>query len=174
MFLWQISFMFDPKKYGSEIAEILAMDGDGERLTPLVHGPCRSDEAKRKLKESRIHEPLLTGLYVYFGCWAEAHESAQEIENTAGIYWHAIVHRQEPDPGNAAYWYGQVGRHAIFPALRERAVEIGMPVGLEWDAKAFIEYCGNARAGSDEERKAMEVQRAEWQLLFDWCWREGR
>jgi hypothetical protein len=64
-----------------------------------------------------------------------------------------------------------VGKHPIFPALRARAAEIGVECGKSWDPLAFIDYCEAARQrpGSPEERKALEVQRAEWQLLFDWC-----
>jgi hypothetical protein len=76
--------------------------------------------------------------------------------------------------GNSGYWFGRVKRHAIFPVLRARAVEIGVAVGKEWDAKTLIAYCVQARAGSADERKAMELQRAERQLLFDWCWSDGR
>ncbi len=164
--------MFEAAKYGSEIAEILALGGDGERAMPLVRAGCTSAEARRRLKASGIRGPLLAGLYVYFGCWEEAHEVAQETESVAGSYWHAMVHRQEPDGWNSGYWFGRVGRHAIFPALRAKALEVGVPVGKEWDAKAFIAYCERAREGSEEERKAMAVQLAEWQLLFEWCRRE--
>jgi hypothetical protein len=36
---------------------------------------------------------------------------------------------------------------------------------------AFIDYCEAARKnpGSPDEQKALLIQRAEWQLLFDWC-----
>jgi hypothetical protein len=64
-----------------------------------------------------------------------------------------------------------VGKHPIFPALRARAAEIGLEFGNRWDPPAFVDYCEAARKhpGSPEERQALEVQRAEWQLLFDWC-----
>ena len=81
------------------------------------------------------------------------------------------VHRQEPDAANSGYWFGQVGKHPVFPELRARAAEIGVEFGARWAPLAFIAYCEAARTrpGSAEERKALEVQRAEWQLLFDWC-----
>ncbi len=161
--------MFDPRAYGPEVASILELDGEGERLMPLVHVACSSPEARKLVAAAKIPPLLRAGLYLYFDCWEEAHGVAQDINSAEGSYWHAIVHRQEPDAGNAAYWFRQVGEHAIFPALKTRAAEIGIPTSARWDPIAFIRYCESAKAGSIEERKAQEVQRAEWQLLFAWC-----
>ena len=166
---------FDPKAYGPEIAEILALNGNGERLMSLVHGPCLSPNVKAALdalaQRKLLPEGALAGLYLYFSCWKEAHEIAQNISTPEGSYWHAIVHRQEPDAGNSGYWFRQVGAHPIFPALRERAAQIGVDFGQRWDPIAFIEMCERARQepGSEAERQALEIQRAEWQLLFDYC-----
>ena len=163
--------MFDPHTYGEEIAGILALDGNGERLMPLAGGTCSSVETRALLQASRLPRPVLAGLYLYFSCWKEAHEVAQELETPEGSYWHAMVHRQEPDASNAGYWFRHMGGHPIFPLLRARAEELGVAFGLTWDPLKFIDYCEAARKlpGSPEERKALEVQRAEWQLLFDWC-----
>lgn len=171
---------FDPKTYGAEVAAILALDGHGERLMPLAHGSCSSGRAREILKaataqqlfpSSRAPEAALAGLYLYFSCWDDAHEVAQDISTSEGSYWHAIVHRQEPDAGNSSYWFGQVGAHPIFPALAARAAGIGIHSGANWDPFAFIRICEEARQspGSLRERQALEVQRAEWQLLFDFC-----
>ncbi len=168
--------MFDSRAYGDEIAGILALDGNGERLMPLAGGTCSSEEARRLLQASRLPPAVRAGLYLYFSCWSEAHGVAQDLDTPEGSYWHAVVHRQEPDAGNSGYWFRRVGQHPIFPALRARAAEIGVEVGKSWLPVAFIDYCEEARQhpGSGEERRAMEVQRAEWQLLFDWCARAGR
>jgi hypothetical protein len=168
--------MFDPRAYGDEIAAILALDGNGERLMPLAGGTCSSAEAFNLLKASRLPPAVRAGLYLYFSCRDEAHGVAQNLHTPEGSYWHALVHRQEPDAGNSAYWFAQVGNHPIFPELRARAAEIGVASGKSWAPRAFIDYCEAARArpGSPEERKALEVQRAEWQLLFDWCARASR
>ena len=45
--------MFDPHAYGDEIAGILALDGNGERLMPLAGATCSSVEARRLLKAGR-------------------------------------------------------------------------------------------------------------------------
>ncbi len=157
---------FDPRIYGEAVASILALDGNGERLMPLVQSGCSSPDARSRLQsssagtlfpQSRAPEAALAGIYLYFGCWAEAHEIAQDINTPDGSYWHGIVHRQEPDAGNAGHWFRQVGSHPIFPALAKTA---GLP---RWDPFHFIQQCENAEAG------ALELQRTEWQLLFDFC-----
>ena len=171
---------FDPQTYGSAVAAILHLDGDGRRLMPLATSGGGSNEARALIREagarklfprSRAPEAALAGLYLYFDCWTEAHETAQDVATPEGSYWHAIVHRQEPDAWNSGYWFRQVGAHPIFPALRDAAAEVGLSVGAKWNPQAFIELCEQARQnpGSDLESQAREVQRAEWQLLFDYC-----
>jgi len=149
---------FDPTAYGEDVAAILALDGNGERLMPLALGQCSSERAfqtlgslgaRQILPRARAPEAAKAGLYLYFSCLDEAHEIAQGIETAEGSYWHAIMHRQEPDPGNSSYWFGRVGRHPIFPALRERAAEIAalydVTVSDPWDPFAFIEMCERGR-----------------------------
>jgi hypothetical protein len=171
---------FDPRAYGGTVASILALDGGGHRLMPLVQSPCSSDRARALLEaasprelfpDSRAPEAALAGLYLYFSCWNEAHEIAQDIATPDGSYWHAIVHRQEPDDGNSGYWFRQVGSHAIFPALAKAAAAVGIDSGGAWDPFTFIGVCERARRspGSSIETQALEVQRVEWQLLFDYC-----
>jgi hypothetical protein len=163
--------IFDPSAYGPEVAEILGLEGDGMRLMPLAGGTCSSPQARELIRRSKLPDLQRAGLYVYFSCWNEAHDLVNDLDTPEGSYWHAIIHRQEPDPGNSAYWFRKVGTHSIFPPLLARAREIGLETGSQWDPFAFIDYCERARTqpGSEEERKALEVQRAEWQLLFDYC-----
>ncbi len=44
------------------------------------------------------------------GDWARAHEAAQADPTAAGSAAHAYLHRKEPDPANARYWYASAGR----------------------------------------------------------------
>jgi hypothetical protein len=175
---------FDAKAFGDQVAAILALDGSGERLMPLTVSRCSSDRAREMLRASTAHalfpsarapEAALAGLYLYFSCFDDAHEIAQRIDSVDGSFWHAIVHRQEPDAGNSSYWFRRAGLHPIFPALAERAAGIGgrysVKLPAAWDPFAFINLCEAARErpGSNIEKAALEIQRAEWQLLFDHC-----
>jgi len=176
---------FDPTKYGPEVSRILALDGSGRRLGPLVCGPCSSAEARRLLAVKkpadlfpgqREPEAAMAGLWLYFSCFEEAHGLIDSPKTSEGEFWHAILHRREPDAGNAAYWFRRVGRHPVFKPLAEEAAKIlkqhptaEFRVG-SWDPFGFVQFCERAREqpGSVQERAAMEIQRAEWQLLFDY------
>jgi hypothetical protein len=174
---WNQQMNFDPLSYGPQVAAILALDANGQRLMPLAAGRCSSQEALTQLQttkslfpNSRFPEAALSGLYLYFSCLDESHNLSQSIETPEGAYWHGIMHRQEPDPANAAYWFRQVTTHPIFPALSEAAHTIGLTEG-PWDPIGFVDICERARRdpGSPLERMTLETQRAEWQLLFDYC-----
>ncbi|MCP5117912.1 MAG: hypothetical protein GY953_44415 [bacterium] len=173
------------------MAAILALDGDGNRLMPLALGTCSAPDAARRLKaasvrslfpDARAPEAALSGLWLYFSCLDESHRLSQNIASATGSFWHGIMHRQEPDPGNSGYWFRRTGRHPVFEPLAEEAGRIardypdsGFPVGGGWDPYAFIDFCEEARRqpGSSKEKLALEIQRAEWQLLFDYCARPG-
>jgi hypothetical protein len=136
---------------------------------PLVRR-ARPEAARDAIAAAPVTELARAGLYLYAGLWDEAHEVAQSIETPEGSYWHAIAHRQEPDAGNSSYWFRQVGQHPIFPALAERAAAIEPSLSGAWNPYAFIDYCERAarQPGSDLERRAIDIQQAEWELLFDY------
>ena len=173
------------------VADILGLAENGERLMPLAEGRCCSQEALRRIRDSKVddlfpevHAPqaALAGLYLYFSCRDEAHEVAQADASADGSFWHGILHRQEPDAGNASYWFKRVGKHPVFPGLLTAATAIAaahpdadLQFAQTWNPFAFIEICERARRepGSELERAALEIQRAEWQQLFDYCARRS-
>jgi hypothetical protein len=59
------------------------------------------------------------------GDWDRAHQCAQADEGSAGAAVHAYLHRKEPDPANARYWYNRAGRPPATGSLDQ-----------EWDALA--------------------------------------
>lgn len=157
---------FDLDVYGPEIAAILG----AAHPMPLVRGASGTATVRQAISRATLPESARAGLYLHAGLWEDAHETAQSINTSEGSYWHAIVHRQEPDAGNASYWFRRVGQHAIFPALAQRASGVDAALSGRWDPNAFIDYCERAaRQGGEFERRAIEIQQAEWELLFDYC-----
>jgi hypothetical protein len=50
--------------------------------------------------------PLLLALWHDAkGDWKKAHTLAQDVDDAAGAWVHAYLHRKEGDVGNAGYWY---------------------------------------------------------------------
>jgi hypothetical protein len=162
---------FRPDKYAPEVARVLDLAGGGARLMPLVRTECASTETRDSVKGLAAPQSVKAGLYLYCLCWDDAHTTADAVENADGYFWHAIVHRQEPDPANSAYWFRMTGAHPIFPQLAEQAADTGYQTGRTWNPFDFIEFCEAARTrpGSDDEHLAMKVQLMEWRLLFDHC-----
>ncbi len=154
---------------------------------PLVVGQSVPSVSRDVLQELSAHdlfpnspapEAALAALWLYFSYFEECHEIVQRLSLPEADFLHAIVHRQEPDSGNAAYWFRRVGHHPVFRELCQQADQIltnypeaEFRTGGKWDPFSFILFCERARQqpNSPSERAALEIQRAEWQLLFDRC-----
>ena len=190
-------FTFDPQAYGTEISGLL----ESEPLCPL--GPGRPDESKRsvlaQLRPSEVFAGrravdldmarcCLAGLWLLFDFLDESHAISQEIDTTSGSYWHGIMHRREPDFGNAKYWFRQVGDHEVFAPLRKSAAQIAQSEFAEgdvpaearflteatvWDPFRFVDLCQRATTESALESICRKVAQAEWRLLFDFCYRRS-
>ena len=179
--------MFDPGAYGKDVRAILALGGDGSRLMPLSFGPGAGGDVRRRLQGAAARDlfpqafappEALAGLWLYFDGFDESHGMVQDLGSAEASYWHAIVHRREPDAGNAAYWFRRAGEHPIFDPLRRAAGELQasqgkqwLRTGARWSPASFVELVEEARVtpGSEKEHFAKQVQLLEWQLLFDYC-----
>ncbi len=171
-----------------EVSALLGLRDRGERLMQLVsRREATPPEAAKALRAAtpalwfpgaRSPQGAMAGLWLYFGGFDEAHRLAQDLDTPDGSYWHAIVHRLEPDAWNSGYWFRRVGRHAIFPALLEQAERIAathpgcrFSPGASWRSEGFTTLCEEARSrpASSADHAAREIQSAEWRLLFTWC-----
>jgi len=112
----------------------------------------------------------------------EAHLIVQTIENTDGSFLHGIMHRREPDYGNATYWFRRVRDHAAFPKLAVRVAPLldmdgstklqsRLITSGKWDPFAFVQLCEKVAAnppGDPEAEIARKIQGLESEVLLEY------
>jgi hypothetical protein len=149
--------------------------------TPNLAVKSLLQELERELpkiaKNRAFASACLAGLWLYHDFFAESHAISQDLDTVEGSYWHGILHRREPDYGNAKYWFRRVPRHPIFAELWQDAKtlihEAGSDVQLgakTWDSAAFVDLCESAAYGPDDlTLLCRRIQHREWELLFHFC-----
>lgn len=174
------------------------------RLAPLVPGSSRhwlkshlESVTPEDLVPKTTSRPdaiaLKAGLFQVHDYLKESHELSQSIEgegrNSSGDYWHAVMHRREPDYGNSKYWFRHVGKHPIFDPLAKAVEELlqrhDNPASQharqkllskgQWDPFAFVDFCQECARSQDPEstRIAEEIQWREMCLLLEQTCRDA-
>jgi hypothetical protein len=185
---------FDPEAYGPECAKLLS----GDRLCELGPGTAGGSAGEvlsslnaselfggRPIADQDMAEACLSGLWLLHNYLDRSHAISQGIASATGSYWHGIMHRREPDFSNAKYWFRRVGDHPVFPSLAEAAAQLAeaypadrhaafLARGSDWDSFAMVDLCQAVLQGrSSSDQLCRHVARAEWELLFDYCYRNA-
>lgn len=180
---------FNPQQYSATLAPWLSVD----RCRPLDAGvpDGKMRDRLRALSPTSMFAPAevadrdmaaacLSGIWLLYDFLDDSHTISQSIDNSTGSFWHGIMHRREGDYSNAKYWFRSVGRHPVYEALAEAARRLAeehdaegvLPSGA-WDPMAFVDACQAAVRTGKHSDFCRAVQQAEWELLFDDCYREA-
>src|SRR5438067_13867992 len=152
--------MNQPPQYAPAIRELLTDRlpalGPGspnaavhEQLTALT---IEKAFAGQKIADRDAARCCLSALWLWHDVLDESHKISQDIDTIDGSYWHGIMHRREPDYGNAKYWFRRVPAHPILERLAAAAREQAAKAQLDeparflatqksWDAFGFVDLC---------------------------------
>ena len=132
------------------------------------------------IKNGNMANAVRAGLLLVAGGWDEAHQIVQDTDTPEAHYWHGLVHRREPDPGNAKYWFRRLGCHPVFDKLIQdaRLHQFSKPSVFDrikksrrWDPFQFIDLCTECEGGQGSSlRNELElIQQREIYLLLSYC-----
>jgi hypothetical protein len=183
---------FRPGDYGPVLSPLVG----GNRCRVLTAG--RPDASMRgalegatietafahgKVVDRDMATACLAGAWLVHDFLDESHTVSQSIDTPAGAFWHGIMHRREGDFSNAKYWFRRVGDHETSAAIGGCVAELGQEFAQgqlalqlaprdEFDPMAMVDACQAAvRSGGPAADFLRRVQQAEWEVLFDYCYR---
>ncbi len=163
------------------LLKLMALAGpEGSRPFSSLRRGKPIDKGREAVLKSSLAPLVQSALYLYFDCFDEAHNIAQDNEGTTGNWLHAIAHRREPDAWNSKYWYARIkipakvsqgiaqaalkvlGTHPSkeLEAFQEKFVKSG-----EWEPEVFVDLCDKARkedSGTPAYQALVKFQEIEW------------
>ncbi len=185
--------VFNPNAYGSNIHQFLRENrvfdlGPGtpnETMRPALNGLSVNNILQHEQASDQYMVCIcIACIWIYHDYLEESHSIVQTIPSTTSSYLHGIIHRREADYSNAKYWFSKVPTHPIFIQLYSIAHDLSLKVkdapdiftdsGGIWNASAFADLCNqNCGKKTPIERLCQQIQRSEWELLFDYSYNKA-
>ena len=154
-----------PKDISDLHARSLTKDADDATIAGASIGAPRTFPV--------VRGGLLYALDDLAGC----HEFFQDTASDLVSYWHGMMHRREADFDNARYWFRRAGTVPFFDTLHSAAAQASADMAKQpsWDPYLFTGQCEQQRFGADlDEKELVRLQRAEFEVVFDYTWRQAK
>jgi hypothetical protein len=167
----------------------LVVTGDGNPAArPLLAGLTPANVLDGPVVNDDAAAAVLCGSWLWQDWIHESHDISQSIESPTGSLWHAVMHRREGDFNNAKYWYGRSRNHPALATMAREGVKLinASPAAGDdartiirggWDPYALTDFVESVYDSPDHHPPvalARELQRLEFQILFDFTVRLAR
>jgi hypothetical protein len=128
-------------------------------------------------------EPLQSAALLWHDHLDESHRISQDLHDASGSLLHGIMHRREPDYGNAKYWFARVGTHPAYAPIAQAVQDLLSPrpddanwrarllTGGRWNPNGFVDACeelAHAPGTSPEAELLRQVLAIEFDCLLPW------
>lgn len=172
--------------YSDFVSGLLRQDDLLSKLTPTEP---RDTAAVLRLREA--NEDALSGggvirdigllslvraaLFYAIDALGESHRIVQQSDGDLAAYLHGMLHRREGDFDNARYWFRRAGELPFFASLHSATIPHSEEMAKQpgWDPYLFTGLCEQEKFGDDtQHRSLVALQRAEFEALFDYLWRQ--
>jgi hypothetical protein len=185
---------FQPANYGPVLAPLVS----GDRRRALDHGQpdatlraaldlatVEAAFAHATLADRDMAACAIAGLWLVHDELDRSHSISQNVDTPTGAFWHGVMHRREGDYSNAKYWFRRVGAHKVLDELAASVAELAREPDVAdaqsqlapsggYDPFVMVDSCQAAlRSGGPAAEFCLRVQQAEWELLFDFCYRNA-
>jgi len=170
-------FTPDMTRYSEFTDRILRSEGLLRKLFPKDISNREAWRLVRDADNATVAGIVRGGLLYALDDLAGCHEFFQDTAIPLVSYWHGMMHRREADFENARYWFRRSGALPFFDTLHHKAALISADVAkqLSWDPYLFTGNCEQQRFGGElSEPELVKVQQAEFEVVFDYSWRQGK
>lgn len=124
--------------------------------SPLVPSGVRDPELDEAIARLEAPPAVRAAFHLWNDSLERCHALAQDIADATGSYLHGVMHRREPDYGNAKYWFRRVGRHPVFEKIQK-----------DWDPFDMVDRCERAARDPRLELSLRPTQAREIALLAE-------
>ena len=179
-------------RYGGPIDRLLCSAhlpdyGPGDEVASVAPAITALSDAdilgQRTVSDRSMIACCRSALWLWFNYLDASHQVSQAIDTPTGSFWHGVVHRREPDYGNAKYWFRRVGDHVAYRQVAHAVAAWRSAVGSDendpewltngdWDPFGMVDWCQQVAREGDPGMAARcrEVTCVEWNVMFHYCW----
>ena len=169
---------------GNVYEELVVTSGTPDASLTLLGNVNAAQLLAAPSKSPAYADAILAALWLWHDGLDECHRIVQKSGAEATqtySFWHAIMHRREGDFSNSKYWYARAAGHPVLETLQAHVSSTVSRAPADktllrlitgsWNPNALVDFVESIHHDKANPlySVAVELQRIEWNVLFDHC-----